>query len=152
MQLIPGNHSEAGEGETMITVNQDLIDLLTLWKKQHLWKGSIEGRKNKFQWMHEHMKVLFNKPNLRLIIRVSEKSDKTPGSSAYSSYGNNRIVLSGRLSVITFLHEWGHVLLGHDEDLAVEWSNFYFKKVFPLSAKRLVKGRGIMKYKQGDKQ
>lgn len=136
----------------MITVNQDLIDLLTLWKKQHLWKGSIEDRKNKFQWMHEHMMVLFNKPNLRLIIRVSEESDKTPGSSAHSNYGNNRIVLSGRLSVITFLHEWAHAL-GMGQSGAVEWSNFYFKKVFPLSAQRLtdIKGTG-MKTKKGDKQ
>jgi len=44
----------------------------------------------------------------------------------------NRIVLRGRLSVITFLHEYAHILFETgNQDKAQKWALDLFKEVFP---------------------
>lgn len=47
------------------------------------------------------------------------------------------IVLRGRLSVITLLHEVAHLLHGPSERVAVAWSLAAFRATFPRSFSRL---------------
>ena len=47
------------------------------------------------------------------------------------------IILRGRLSVITTLHEAAHVLFGAPERTAVAWSLAMFQACFPLSFAKL---------------
>lgn len=131
-------------------VNQNLVDLLNEWKKQHLWQGTIDERKQKFLWMNEHMQVLFRKPII-LDFDITEESDKIPNASASSYYYRNKIVLIGRLSVITFLHEWAHAI-GMNQKEAVDWSLLHFKEAFPKSFSRLADGIGTMKIKGDDNE
>ena len=49
--------------------------------------------------------------------------------------GRNLIVLSPRLSVVTFLHEFGHAR-GFDERQACRWSINLFRRCFPRSYRR----------------
>lgn len=122
----------------MEEINQNLVDLLNEWKTQHVWKGTIEERKEKFRWIHEHMKILFDKPDLTLeFADITEESDAMDGASGQSYYApmQDLICIVGKLSVITLLHEWGHAL---GKENVQEWAFLHFKQAFPKSASRLV--------------
>jgi hypothetical protein len=58
------------------------------------------------------------------------------GSSCYDPV-RNMIRLRGRLSVVTYLHEFGHAL-GYGEQGACRWSINLFRRFFPRSYARLV--------------
>ena len=134
-------------------LNQNLVDLLNEWKLQKVWRGTIEERKQKFMWIHEHMKILFNKPDLQLIFgEITEETERIPGSSGTSFYDpvHNLIKINGKLSVITFLHEWGHAL-GMSQTETVDWSWLHFKTCFPVSASRLEQSIGTMFVKKSRK-
>ena len=66
------------------------------------------------------------------------ETDKTAdsGSSCYSP-ATDTIILRGRLSVVSFLHEWGHHLFGRSEYKASGWSLNLFRRIFPRSWARL---------------
>ena len=57
------------------------------------------------------------------------------GRCCRSSGERTRITLFGKLSVVTFLHEFAHAL-GHDERKACRWSINLFRRVFPVLASR----------------
>lgn len=64
----------------------------------------------------------------------------TPGGYSGNSYYDrhaNVIAMSGKLSIITLLHEFAHALLGRDEFEAQRWSICLFKKVYSKSFERL---------------
>src|SRR6185295_9005202 len=93
------------------------------------WRGTFEERQAKFKQLHADLcRVYRVNPTLNI------ESDGT-GDSGGSSFrpGANVITLTGRLSVITFLHEWGHVLKGHSEFEACRWSLRLFQRCFPRS-------------------
>ena len=97
------------------------------------WRGSLGERWLKFQQLHANFCRIYGvEPSLVL------DGDGT-GDSGGSSFqpGANVITLTGRLSVITFLHEWGHVLKGHSEFEACRWSLRLFRRCFPKSWSRL---------------
>ena len=54
-------------------------------------------------------------------LKVEGDGTGDSGSSAYCPI-TDTIRLTGKLSVITFMHEWGHVLKGHSEFEACRWS------------------------------
>ena len=98
------------------------------------WFGSIEERKVKFLQFNEALNRIYQK-NIRL--NFSNNYQKL--SSAKSYYTNNSIMMIGRLSVVTYLHEFAHAL-GKDERGAVRWSVSLFKICCPdqfLRAKHL---------------
>ena len=88
-----------------------------------------------------------NLPNLfqRLagIYRISAPKlvfGELDGSSSGASHylpGQHEIVLLGRLSVVTYLHEFGHAR-GHDEREATRWSTNLFRRCFPHQYARLI--------------
>jgi hypothetical protein len=134
--------------------NQDLIDLLNLWKQQHVFRGTIEERKAKFLECHALLTRLFNKPYRLTFGEITEETEKIPGASAnsYHQRSTQTINLSGRLSVITLLHEWGHAL-GMNEEDAQKFAWIHFKEAFPKSASRLIKSEdGVMFVKKEDEQ
>ena len=127
-------------------LNQNLVDLINQWKTQKIWRGTIEERKAKFQWLHDHMKILFEKPVLGLEFgEINDETERTPGASGASFFNpdTNIIKLNGKLSAITFIHEWGHAL-GMNQEETVDWSWLHFKACFPCSAARLAQNVGTM--------
>lgn len=60
-------------------------------------------------------------------------------SSRNSSYSkiSNIIVLRGKLSIITLLHELAHAIYGSDERKAVRWSTNLFRQVYPKQYEKL---------------
>ncbi len=98
------------------------------------WQGSSKSRQEKFQQLNQAMAVAcrINPPKL-LFGRLDG------GSTGMSNYRprDHRIVLVGKLSVITFLHEFGHAL-GYGEREACRWSINLFRKCFPRQYSRLI--------------
>ena len=97
------------------------------------WRGTFDERQPKFRQLHADLCRIY-RVNPTLVISGDGTGDS--GGSCFQP-GANVITLTGRLSVITFLHEWGHVLKGHSEFEACRWSLRLFQRCFPRSWARL---------------
>ena len=91
------------------------------------YRGSLDERKLKFQSLHRDLCALFSKTTT-LTFGTLDGSDS--GSSSYCP-GTDTITLKGKLSVVTYLHEFAHAL-GRDERGACKWSVNLFKRTFPV--------------------
>lgn len=96
------------------------------------WGGSLSERQAKFQQLHADLAMAFGVPPPRLILAQPDASD-----SSRSCYipAIDTIIMRG-LSVVTFLHEWGHRLHGASEVSACRWSINLFRVCFPRSFAR----------------
>jgi len=104
------------------------------FRASHPWRGDNDQRKAKFQELVVALAEAYQIAAPELLF------DRLDGSSSgASSYdpSRHRIVLRGRLSVITLLHEFAHAR-GMSERAAVRWSVNLFRRVFPRSFSRLV--------------
>ena len=97
------------------------------------WRGTFEERQAKFRQLHADLCRVYG---LTLTLKIIGDGTGDSGGSYYSR-GGNVIVLAGRLSVITFLHEWGHAVKGGSEFEACRWSLRLFQRCFPKSWGRL---------------
>lgn len=100
----------------------------------------ILRRFNAMRTLVQVLSIIYQKPvpEVRLGVITGE-----PGSSGSSCYipAMHTIVLNGRLSVLTLLHEFAHAL-GKDEKAACKWSLNLFKKVYPRQFRRLMQANG----------
>ncbi len=103
------------------------------FKRSKPWRGTEDERKAKFERLHYDLCALYSKQT-RLVIGLLDGEDS--GSSHYVR-PSDTITLCGKLSVLTFLHEFGHAL-GKDERAACRWSLNLFRAVFPVSFARCV--------------
>lgn len=95
------------------------------------WRGEVKDRKKAFLELHNFLNTLYNR-NIKLIFNINEDPSKWTfsGNSYYSSL-EEKIVLKGKLSLITFLHEWGHALGKWKQEEAQEYAVSIFSKAFP---------------------
>ena len=107
------------------------------FKRSGPWRGSIEERKAKFRRLDEALAGVYGIPASRLDFERIDGSFS--GASSCARRGDGRpavITMRGRLSVVTFLHEFAHAL-GKDERGACRWSINLFRQVFPRQYARL---------------
>jgi hypothetical protein len=97
------------------------------------WVGTFDERCGKFRILHSDLCAIYGM-NTDLVFKTEGTGDS--GASSYSP-STDTISLRGRLSVITFLHEWGHALKGESEHEACRWSLQLFARCFPRSWERL---------------
>jgi hypothetical protein len=97
------------------------------------WRGSIVARKEKFRRLNRDLAAAYGIAEPRLVFQNVEAG----GSSGASSYrpSTHTITLSGKLSVLTYLHEFAHAR-GADERQACRWSLNLFRRCFPRSFAR----------------
>lgn len=133
--------------DIFVTTEEPTLKILQYGRKVGLWNGTLERRKGVFRKMFGMFKSAY--PDLKgytLCLTVGYKSERSKHSfGSYCDYEKKRIVLRGKLSVITFLHEIAHALFpfreseskwGEDYGFANEafaeiWSNVHFYQVFP---------------------
>ena len=101
------------------------------------WQGTLEERKRKFCRLNEALAETYgmSTPDLRF----SGIDGNFSGASSCRRRGRGRpavITMRGKLSVVTFLHEFAHAL-GRDERGACRWSINLFRRVFPEQYARL---------------
>ncbi len=103
------------------------------------WRGAMDERKEKFRDLNRSLAAAYGVPEPEL------RFDMIDGSSSEASHyipALHQIVLVGKLSVVTYLHEFAHAR-GMGERSACRWSINLFRRVFPRQYARLV-GRGHM--------
>ena len=107
------------------------------FKRVGPWRGTLEERKPKLRRLNEALAAAFGMPVPEL--RFERIDGSFSGASSCQRRGAGRpaaITMRGRLSVVTFLHEFAHAL-GRDERGACRWSINLFCRVFPEQYARL---------------
>jgi hypothetical protein len=97
------------------------------------WRGSIAARKAKFRRLNRALAAAYGIARPRLVFQGVEAGADS-GRSNYRP-ASHTITLAGKLSVLTYLHEFAHTR-GADERQACRWSLNLFRRCFPRSFAR----------------
>lgn len=116
-----------------VVFRQSVVDAMKVFKAEKPYRGSLEERMGKFMRLHQKLNAIYSK-NTRLVF--DSIGDEDSGSSHYNQ-PNDSIVLQGKMSIITYLHEYSHVINGRSEKKAVRWSLNLFRKTFPKLFEKL---------------
>ena len=117
-----------------IAYPDELLCVMRIFAASNPWKGSPGTRRRKFRQLNRLMARAcgIEMPTLMF-------GSLNGGSSGASHYRTreHRIMLVGKLSVVTFLHEFAHAL-GMNERDGCRWSINLFRKCFPRQYSRLI--------------
>jgi hypothetical protein len=91
------------------------------------WTGSLTQRRAKFAGLNRALAAACGIPEPALVLR---RIDGCCSGASHYIPAVHRIVMVGKLSVITFLHEFGHAL-GMSERETCRWSINLFRRYFP---------------------
>lgn len=97
------------------------------------WRGTIAERKEKFRRLNRELAEAYAIRRPRLIFRL-RRLWPAVGNGCYCRM-THTIMLEGKLSVVTYLHEFGHAR-GFDERDACRFSINLFARCFPRSFAR----------------
>ncbi len=120
--------------DDQMTFSNDLLQAVQKFAEWKPWKGSTDSRKEKFRQLNRSMAAACRIKLPKLIF--GELDGGSTGDSHYRPQ-SHRIIIVGKLSVVTFLHEFAHAL-GHGEREACRWSINLFRKCFPRQYSRLI--------------
>jgi len=98
------------------------------------WRGTVDERSVKFEELNRALAIAYAMPEPRLVI--SRIDGTCSGTSSYNRE-THTISLRGRLSVLTFLHEFAHAR-GMGERGACRWSINLFRRCFPTQYAKLL--------------
>lgn len=118
-----------------VSYKKETLAAVRRFKRSNPWKGTFPVRLRKFVRLHSDLCDIYG-VDVELCIDPSILEDSHSGRSNFNP-ALNAITLHGKLSVLTFLHEWGHVLKGYSEYKACVWSVNLFRRVFPDNFDRL---------------
>lgn len=118
-----------------VKYKRETLDALRRFSALHPWQGSLPKRMAKFIKLHEDLCRIYNM-NYQLVFDPSIMLNEN-SSQSNCNMVTQTIILHGKLSVLTFLHEWGHALKGVSEYEACVWSVNLFRRVFPDNFDRL---------------
>lgn len=126
----PFDFRRQDEPQTEADYQVKVRNSLRAFKTSHPWRGTVEERKDKFRQLHDDLNGIYGR-NVKLHFGVSEDVSRwTYSGESFYRRSEDSITLKGKLSVITFLHEWGHAL-GMGEIEAQQYATGHFKEVFP---------------------
>src|ERR1700722_17861722 len=97
------------------------------------WRGTVGERQEKFMTLNAALADAYGLPAPRLVFETDETQDS--GSSCFVP-ATETIILRGRLSVVSYLHEFAHFRFGRGEKTACSWSLNLFARCFPKSFAR----------------
>jgi hypothetical protein len=112
----------------------EVLDALREFRRSKPWRGTVEARKEKLRQLNDKLNAIYRR-NTVLLFAVPDP-ELARGNGWYSRTGDT-ICLEGKLSVVTFLHEYAHALFGPSEQAACSWSVNLYRRIFPRSAARM---------------
>ncbi|MDO8660362.1 MAG: hypothetical protein Q7K43_00595, partial [Candidatus Woesearchaeota archaeon] len=130
---------------TPMTFDQEVIDIVLNWKTS-IWKESRKistTKKEKFKAIKQLLEKLAEHHKIKDL-----KVEWSPDAfDCHYSTLTNKITLDNRLSIITALHEFAHILKQDKDELyACRWSIWLFMQTFPITFKSLIwKGHMLIK-------
>jgi hypothetical protein len=120
-----------------IKFRRGVVAAVRAFSRERPWSGTLEERERKFARLNEALGAAYEMPVPEL--RFAGIDGSFSGASSCRRRGGGRpavITMRGRLSVVTFLHEFAHAL-GRDEHGACRWSINLFRRAFPEQYARL---------------
>jgi hypothetical protein len=117
-----------------VHLTPEVIAAVKLFAAARPYRGTISERVEKFRTAINDICRGARVEPPRLLFEPDER--QTSGNSCCIP-ATRTIILRGRLSVITCLHEVGHLLYGSSEYQACAWSLRLFRECFPKSWSRL---------------
>ena len=109
----------------------DTLRALKTFRRAKAWRGSLVERGEKFEALHLALREIYG---LNTTLRFGILDNTSSGNSCFNP-ATDTITLSGKLSVVTYLHEFGHAR-GMDERDACIWSVNLYRRIFPKSFER----------------
>lgn len=112
------------------TYPAEVLAMMARFKATNPWlrEGPENTRTHKFNALLKELRTFYT-----VDVRANYRRITIPQSDSGASHYNHRrrlIVMEGRFSVVTFLHEFAHAM-GFNEHEAVYWSTNLFAKTFP---------------------
>jgi hypothetical protein len=120
--------------DTNMKFKPEVLRACRQFARSRPWRGTREQRCEKFRNFNYALALAYNVSAPKLVFGGHDGEDS--GRSCFIP-ALDTIILRGRLSVITILHEWGHKRFGRNEARACRWSVNLFRRVFPASFARL---------------
>ena len=111
-----------------IKYKKEVISAMKAFKKEKPYRGTLDEREAKFQRLNEKLNEIYHK-NTKLIF---ENIDGSRSDLSRYNIVLDEITLSGKLSIVTYLHEYAHSIFGISERKAVSWSLNSFKRIYPI--------------------
>jgi len=117
-----------------------VIPALMKFKQECPYSAGVEKRKEGLMELLEEFETVYG-----MAAPILEFTEPEKNYSYESHYipEEHKIVMVGKLSIITFLHEFAHSQ-GKDEVSAVKWSLSLFKRCFPRAFVKLVANAHMM--------
>ena len=131
----PETVAECLNGE--MKFRRGVVGAVKTFKRAGPWRGTLATRKRKFRRLNKALADVYAVPVPEL--RFEGIDGSFSGASSCLRGEANRpavITMCGKLSVVTYLHEFAHAL-GRDERGACKWSVNLFRRVFPRQYARL---------------
>jgi hypothetical protein len=101
--------------------------------KSKPFTGTIAERQEKVRTLNDALAGAYEVPSPRLVFETDEQRDS--GSSCFVP-ASDTIILRGRMSVVSYLHEFAHFRFGRSERTACRLSINLFRRFFPRSFAR----------------
>lgn len=120
--------------DDQLTYQPEALHAVRRFARRQPWRGTVENREAKFEQLNCDLATAYGIAVPALNFQCID--GRSSGASHYIPT-QHRIVLTGKLSVVTYLHEFAHAL-GMDERDACKWSINLFKRCFPQQYGRLV--------------
>ena len=126
-----------------IDIPCDVIELVTKWKKDTWYEVKDNPITDKYDAIAKLISSLGTLKNIKLSIELVVESEHS-----FTRKDINHIVIGRRISIISGLHEFCHVLYPEAEERWVQrWAAQTFKKTFPISFKKLKVDGDLLKKK-----
>jgi hypothetical protein len=119
----------------------EVVEAIRAFRATKPWRGTLQERFEKFKQLH---KALCGAYGMTTTLKASWQEDGSSGASYYDP-SSNTLVLTGKLSVVTYLHEFRHAIQHRSHGAAqfpqpeldaCAWSLSLFARFFPLSFSR----------------
>lgn len=117
-----------------MTFRRAALRAVRAFARSRPWRGSNQERQGKFRQLNAALAAAYGIQAPALRFPDEQYGDRPSGSSNYRPHSHS-ITIHGRMSVVTFLHEFAHAR-GFDERQAVRWSVNLFRRCFPRSYAR----------------
>jgi hypothetical protein len=119
--------------DATMTFRPAALRAVRAYAKSKPWRGTLEERRQKIRVLYASLAAAYGVPEPTLVFGDDGEGD-SGRSGAIPAMGV--VILRGRISAVTALHEFAH-LLRKDERGACRWSLNLFRRCFPKSWGRL---------------
>lgn len=120
-----------------VKYRRDVIRVMNEFKSFNPWEGTPRQKAAKLFWLHLQFCEIYGANTSLTFDPEILCEQETQFGNGWCDFEMNNIHISGKVSVLTFLHEWGHNLHGESEHLACWWSVNLFRKIFPRNFNKL---------------